>query len=934
MMRALVTFIAATFLSAGSIGAVLAEPALPPNVEFVATRGAFSKYRLKSNGMPIYLSPNHAAPVVTFMVVYHVGSRNEAPGYTGSTHLLEHMLFNKSTTNFGKANGHKTFREVLHEAGGDFPWTNMTTSTDRMNGFSTLPSGYLELAMKIEADRLGRGLILDQERRPEMTVVRNEYEIGENDPTRALLKVLVGAAIVGHPYHWPTIGYRSDIEGVSTDKLREHYKTFFWPNNAEAILVGDFDTAKALAMFDHEFGSFAASSKPIPLVTTIEAPQEGERRVVVKRPGQVGIVQAAYIRPGALDPDFIPLDVLATILTDSINARLYQGLVETQFASSVISSNIARRDPYLIYFEAVVAPGSTHQKTENALKAALCEVAKNGVTDEEVRRAQKQLEAAMIRSRDGPFNLADSLGEAIASANWEWWDSYVDTMIRVTAADVKRVAEKYLIPDHATIGWYVPTNPTEREAAAGGSATLDIPATASSSASADANASAPTRAASSPSALAVTGAASYAQPFAKRTLHRVFENGITLDVVENHAAPTIALQATILAGTATAPERKPALAWLTAAMLNRGTKTKGKRVIAEALDGVGAQLDFRPQIIYATARGACLSRDAKLLLETLADELKTPAFAFEEIEKAKAEMKTALLQESENTEIRALEGIRNIVYPVGHPYRMPTTDEMLASLASATRDEITQFHRERYNGSSLILAISGDVDAAAIVSMVEKLFGDIPAGTRPVFKQPRTSPGDPQSEVVTMRGKANVTLIYGAASSLARNDPDYEAALIANAALGQDSISSRIGKRVRDTEGLSYDISSGFQMSDVLDGIWIVLGSVAPANLKKALASTKDEIKKYYREGITEEEVAIQKQYFAGNYQVRLGSNAGIAAALTEAEKFGYGPAYLDEFPERVRSVTREEVNAAIRAHLHPDKLNLAVAGDLDRVPD
>src|SRR5262245_11207126 len=256
MMRTLLPLIVVVLHSAWSIAVAQPAPAaLPANIEFVATLGAFSKYRLKSNGMSIYLSRNHAAPVVTFMVVYHVGSRNEGPGFTGSTHLLEHLLAAKSTANFGKANGHKSIPELLYAVGASAD-SNMTTWYDRMNGYSTLPSSHLELAMKIEADRLGRGLILDEERQPEMSVVRNEYEIGENNPAEALLKTVVGAAIVAHPYHWDPIGYRSDIEGVSTDKLREHYKNFFWPNNAEAVLVGDFDKARALAMFEKEFDSF------------------------------------------------------------------------------------------------------------------------------------------------------------------------------------------------------------------------------------------------------------------------------------------------------------------------------------------------------------------------------------------------------------------------------------------------------------------------------------------------------------------------------------------------------------------------------------------------------------------------------------------------------------------------------------------------------
>jgi zinc protease len=932
-MRTFVTPMAVALLSLVSMGDALPAAPLPANVEFVATLGLFSKYRLKSNGMPIYLAQNRAAPVATFMVVYHVGSRNEAPGSTGSAHLLEHMLSYKSTANFGKANGHRTIQDVLHATGADW---NMTTWYDRMNGYSTLPAQHLELAMKIEAERLGRGLILDEERQPEMSVVRNEYEIGENNPSEALLKAVIGAAIVAHPYHWDPIGYRSDIEAVPTAKLREHYKNFFWPNNAEAILVGDFDTEKALAMFEREFGSFAAAPRPIPRVITVEPPQEGERRVIVKRPGQVGIVQAAYVRPGALDPDFVPLDVLATILTDSLNSRLYQALVETQLASSVSSTNNAFRDPFVTLFEAVVAPGATHQKTEDALKAALDDVANNGLTDQEVRRAQKQIEVRVIRSRDGTYNLAASLGEAIASANWAWWEGYIDAMNRVTAADVQRVAAKYLTPDRATIGWFVAADsmerPVARELATSGPTRAAAAVPTSSNANATGLATTPTF--PGPSGRTAAVIAADAPPFAKRTLRRIFKNGMTLDVVENHAVPTIAVQATILAGTISAPVEKPALAPLTGAMLDRGTISNDKRAIAEALDAVGAQIDFAVTFSEATAKAVGLARDTKLLLEILADELKHPAFDTEEIAKAKATTKTIVLQNAENTSLRAADRMRNIVYPPGHPYRAPPPDEMLASLALLTRGEIVQFHREFYNGSSLILAISGDVNAHEIAAMVESLFGDIPKGKRPVFKQPRTAPREPTSEVVTVRGKANMNLIYGAASGLAIVDPDYEASLIANAAVGQDALSSRIGTRLRDMEGLSYDLASNFELSDVLDGVWTVNVAVAPVNLKQALASTKDEFEKFCHGLITDDEIAMQKAFLAGNYQVGLGTNAGIAAALTMAEKFGYGPAYLDEFPKRIRKVTREEVNAAIKAHLHPDKLNLVIAGDLERVPE
>ena len=931
MKRALVTSVAMSLLLAFGIGAARsAAPVLPQNVEFVATLGAFSKYRLKSNGMPIYLSRNDAAPVITFMVVYHVGSRNEGPGNTGSAHLLEHLLATKSTINFGPANGHKSIPDLLYAAGAGAD-SNMTTWYDRMTGYSTLASGRLELAMKIEADRMARGLILDRERQSEMSVVRNEYEIGENDPAEVLLKAVVGTAIAAHPYHWDTIGYRSDIEGVSTDKLREHYKTYFWPNNAEAILVGDFQVDKALAMFDREFGAFAPSTKPIPQVVTVEPPQEGERRVIIKRPGGAGIVQAAFIRPGAQDPDFIALDVLSTILTQSLNSRLYQALVETQISSSVGSTNHALRDPFVLLIQTTLARGSTHQKAEDALKAALHEVASNGVTEEEIKRAQKQIEVRVIRSRDGTFNLASSLGEALASANWDWWHNYVDWVNKVTVDDVRRVAAKYLIPERATIGWFIPVESKDRPLTARGPTTIGASTPVTASRIGD-PAGAP-RATASATNSAVGTRDAGPSPFAKRALRRVLQNGVTLVVVENHAVPTVALQATILAGTVTVPVGKPALALLTADMLDRGTNTKNKLAIAEALDAVGAQLDVNGGFLETTATGSGLSRDTKLLLETLADQLKNPAFAPEEIEHAKAERKAVVMRNAEDTGRRALDRIRNIVYPEGHPHRAPTTQEMLASLDSLTREELIRFHRDRYNGSSLILAIAGDVVTGEVVSMVEQLFGDIPRGERPASNFPRTPPGNPVSDVVTMRGKANMNFIYGAASGLTRHDPDYEASLIANAAVGQDALSSRIGKRVRGVEGLSYSLASRFQITDVLDGIWTVDVAVAPANLQKALISTREEFEKYCREGITDEELAVQKQHFAGSYQVKLGTNTGIVAALADAQRYGYDPVYLDEYPERFRRLTREQVNAAIKSHLHPDKLNLVIAGDLDSVP-
>jgi zinc protease len=882
---------------------------LPSNVERVDSLAGIIQYRLRSNGMNIYLSPNHAAPVVTFLVVYHVGSRNEAPGNTGSAHLLEHMLFNKSTKNFGKANKKETFQEVLYAAGADAGTTNMTTWNDRMTGYSTLPADKLELAMRIESDRISRALILDSERQPEMSVVRNEYDIGENSPYGALEKAIVAAAIVAHPYHWDTIGYRSDIEGVTTEKLREHYHTYFWPDNAEAVLVGDFDTDEALRLFDREFGKLPRSKSPIPKVITVEPPQEGERRVVVKRPGEVGIVQIGYIRPGALDHDFIALDLVQTILSIGVNSKLYQALVETKLATDIDASNYTFRDPFPFMVQATVAPGVTHEKVEATMKKVLADLAANGVTDAELNRAKSQTEVAVVRQRDGTYQFASALGEAVASASWKWFATYLDSMNTVSAADIKRVAAKYFIPDHATVGWFVPISKNPSRAIA-------------------------PPAAKTPAKSKKAGAGGAIDPveassrFSERTLHRVLPNGIVLDVVANHAVPTVALFGVALAGKQEAPGS--AVPQLTAMMLSRGTRSHDKKILSQALENAGAQLTINGDLSEATVAGSALSRDTKLLLGTLAEELREPAFPKDELVKAKSELRANLLRGYDNTGLRAREALSRLAYPEGHPFRAVDREVMLGSLDRATSDDLRVFHHDRWVGSGIILCVVGDVDTAQVATWVTELFGGIPRGTRPTYNIPRVEPNAASRTLESMPGKANVDFVLGHASGIRRMDPDWEAAIIANAALGGSSVASRLANRVRDTEGLSYFLYSRLFWSDYLDGVWAVDVAVAPQNTAHAIRSTREVMEKYAKEGITDAEVETQKSFFAGNYRVRLSTNAGIAFSLAYAEKYGYGPRYLDEFPELVAAVTRDQVNKVIREKLHPEKMHLVVAGDFD----
>jgi len=289
---------------------------------------------------------------------------------------------------------------------------------------------------------------------------------------------------------------------------------------------------------------------------------------------------------------------------------------------------------------------------------------------------------------------------------------------------------------------------------------------------------------------------------------------VILDVLANRAVPTVAVYGLALAGRQEAPVGKPAIPSLTAMMLTRGTVTRNKRAIAAILDDVGASISISADLSEATIVGSALARDTRLLLTVIADELRHPALSPEELTKAKSELRADLLRGYESTGLRARERLARLAFPTGHPFRVAGREEMLTSLDAATPADVRSFHRDRYVGSGLFLSIVGDVDTASVAALADSLFAPIPRGNRPDYNRARTEPNAPERAIETMRGKANMDFAFGQASGLRRTDPEWEAAIVANAALGQSSLTSRIGNRVRDREGLSYTLASSFFWSD------------------------------------------------------------------------------------------------------------------------
>lgn len=895
------------------------------NFEKTGERDRVSRYVMRSNGMEVLLREDHAAPVVTFMVLYRVGSRNEAVGYTGSTHMLEHMMF-KGTPAMNREKGNQ-IAAVLERIGAEF---NATTWYDRTNYFETVPSDQLELAITIEADRMRNAFIADEDRQSEMTVVRNELERGENDPANVIDIQSHATAYREHPYHHPTIGWHSDVEGVPTERLKEFYDTFYWPDNATAIVVGDFKTEEALELLDRHFGAIPSAPHKIPEVYTAEPEQQGERRFVVHRAGSDGIVALNFRTPEAAHPDTAALAVAQALLGTGRSSRLYRALVEMQLASDVAVGAEQFRDPGLFQVYAFIMPGVTHRRVERTALEELRRLRDTPVPETEIEKAKRLVRTRMIFSREGASNYTYELSEAVSAVDWTWLFEFPEAVERVTADDIQRVARAYFRRSQMTVGWFIPEKLGEDDLAEREEIEEEVGGAEVWSESGDGEDRVQPIALQPIAPRTETADASApARSFAERTTRAELTSGGAVLVLEHHADPTVAIRAHVRAGAYFSPENR-VLADVTARMLRRGTTRRSAMRFAEDLESLGAHVNASAGPFAVNVSGHALSQDTDTVLAAIAEMLREPAFVGAELDKVKAEIAAEIRQQQDSTSARAFERFTQLVLPPSHPYYEPAAAELLAELEATTVDDVRGFYEAHYGGAALRLAVVGNVEADRIVEAARSLFGTW-NGTAPrEIRADRIAPGPGRREVVRMEDKANANVVLGLPGTLLRHDPDYLAAQIGNAALGQSTLSSRLGLRVRDREGLTYGIGSRFYGASLVEGLWYAAVTVQPKNVDRAIASALDELERAVREGITEDEVSAYKSNFAGSFKVGLATNAGVAARLVEAEFFGFGPAYLDDYPNLVAAVTRDQVNDALRRHLLLDRLTIVVAGEIE----
>ena len=883
------------------------------------------------NGLTILTRELHGAPIATFWVWYGVGARNETPGITGISHWVEHMLF-KATPKLGAG---EIFR-LVNKNGGTL---NGFTSLDYTAYYETLPTDRLDLAIGIEADRMVNARFDPDEVASERTVIISEKQGGENHPTTHLRETTVGAAFRIHPYRQGVIGYLSDLQAITRDDLYAHYQTYYAPNNATVVAVGDFRTEEVVARIEAAFGGIARGGA-IPTVRPVEPAQEGERRVIVRRPGPLPHFLAAYHAPAVGNPDVFPLMVLDAILSGAgamgmsgggaslgRSSRLYRALVETELASSASSGFGLMRDPYLFSLSAGLRPGVAIEEVERVAFAEIDRLRDGLPTDEELARALKGLRAQFAYASEGVTSIAYWLGSLATIHTHTLYDEFLDRLASVTAAEVQGVARRYLAPENRTTGHFLPTG-EGGGGATGASATaalwtpserrwLSLPPQEADSMNERDEADTGGMATPTPDD-GPSGTVAFAR--------QVLPNDIVILGSERLESPAVVLRARLRAGALQDPDGQEGLARLTAIMLQRGTARHSFTELNELTDALGASITADSGRLTVDLRLRCLVEDFPRLTALLAEIIRQPTFPAAELEKVRGQTLTGIMQGDQDTRTLAERGLRTLAYPAGHPYAraMIGTKESVGAIG---RDDLVAFHARHYRPDVLSFSVVGGVPFAEAVATIERAFGDwtaeglLPALTIP----PAPLPQQGQRQDATLEGKSQSDITLGH-PAIPRSDPDYYALELANLILGRFGLGGRLGKSVRETQGLAYSVGSSME-GGMGPGAWAARAGVAPGNVERAIASILAEVERIRQEPVGADELADAQDYLTGSLPLGLESQDGVARVALDIELYGLGLDYLERYPAIIRALTREQLQEAARRHLHPDHAVIAVAG-------
>ncbi|MDB5387516.1 MAG: peptidase domain protein, partial [Planctomycetaceae bacterium] len=873
----------------------------------IVTLDGITEYHLE-NGLKILLFPDSSRPSVTVNLTVFVGSRHEGYGEAGMAHLLEHMVFKGTPTN-------PKVPAALQARGAKF---NGTTWLDRTNYYETLPATpeNLEFAIRLEADRMVNSFIKGEDLASEMTVVRNEFERGENSPDRILGQRMMAVAYEWHNYGKSTIGNRSDIERVPVESLREFYRKYYQPDNAMLVVAGKFDEASALRIIEESFGALPRPSRKLELTYTEEPAQDGERNVTLRRVGDVAIAGVLYHIPAGPHPDFAAVEVLENLLTSSPSGLLYQALVETRKAASISGAAFALHDPGIMRIMAEVSVGNDAQVVLDTITDVLAKVAEGGVTEKDVERSKVQLIKHREMEASDTSSIAVELSEWAAQGDWRLYGLHLGRVEHVTLADVKRVAQKYLQRNNLTIGLFLPTEKPQR---------IEIPATPSLN---DMLADYKGRDVQS------QGEEFEVSPdnIEARTKRVKLAPGIDAALLSKKTkGEVVQLRLAVRYGTAESLAELATATDFLGELMAKGTKDLTRAELQDELDRQKASLTAMGTAGAIVIAVETRRKNLPAVLDLVRKILREPRLDAGEFEVLKNRELAEL--ESHRTEPQAVASktLQRLLnrYPATDVRYVPTIEEEIERVKNLKLESVQKLYTDFLGSQAVQLSLVGDFDAEEITPKLQALFTDWKA-TQPYARIPRLAPDEfpAGSEAIEIPDKPNAT--YYAALSLALKDdqPDYPALVIGDYVLGAGALSSRLGDRIRQREGLSYGVRSGFT-ADAFDprASLTVMAICNPDNIGKVELAVREEIELLVNKGLKPDELAKAKQGYLQGQQVNRTEDSRLVQQLNMSLYTGRTMAFQRDLEARIGALTVEEVQGALKKYIDAKKLHVVKVG-------
>ncbi|MBI3817196.1 MAG: insulinase family protein [Planctomycetes bacterium] len=877
--------------------------------------------RRLANGMLILVIERAAHPVVSSMVWYRVGSREEKTGETGVSHFLEHMQF-KGTRRLRKGE----IDAVTARLGGI---NNAFTDYDYTAYYFNFARDRYETAFAMEAERMGRSLLDAAEFEREKKVVLEEMRMGRDDPWRELAEAVGSAAFQSHPYHHPVIGWMHDVESMPLERMRDYYKKYYSPDRAVLVVAGDVRAEEVFKSANAYFGKLksgaAKNIKSAREPMAAEPEQRGERRIVIERETPVRRLMAAFRGAPCGCADDYALDVLGAVLASGHASRLYKKLIkQLRLAVHVSAENEARLDPGLFWISVEAREGVGEPAIEAALWSEIDKIKNAPVSPREIRRAKKLILAGQAYSLESAADIADRVGRLEMLNGWRYLINYTEKMEAVCARDVADAARRVLDERRRTVGWSIPArngNIKENGKLANGRA---VPPRAAAG-------RAFRRAATERPALLEKSKFKIpprrgVMPVVKLNfLRETLDNGMKILVTRNEAAPTVSMMAYLQIGVACEPEARAGIENLTGSLLEEGSRRFKGDDIAMRIEETGGFLESGARGVTATA----LSDGLPLLLEISASVLREPSFEMEAFERLRDETISDLIADEDDLRGRAFRRLREEIYGK-HPLHRPG-DGYIKTVRKLKRADVVGFYKNWYSPGRAILSVAGDVDPRELLTLAKKHFGSWRAPTRE-HPSPPSIPEPRAARIVDRIEREQVHIAIGHLG-VRRADPDYFALLILDHVLGTGSgFTDRMSRKLRDEDGLAYGVSANITNSAGREpGIFAAWLSTEPKNATFAREGMFRELRRALAEPPTELEVRNAKDYLIGSYAFGLERNSSRAHALATIERHNLGADYFERYAERIDRVSAADVARAAQKHLFPNRCIVVEVGAVER---